>query len=126
MNKIDPTVKKETKYIAYWVFLLSVIMQAVFIVIGKWNYTVLLGNLLTAVAGVLNFFFMGITVQKALTKDEKAAKSTMRVSQLYRMLFLVVVVVVGVYAPCFDMWAVLIPLFFTRIAVGFRPFINRK
>ena len=126
MNKIDPTVKKETKYIAYWVFLLSVIMQAVFIVIGKWNYTVLLGNLLTAVAGVLNFFFMGITVQKALTKDEKAAKSTMRVSQLYRMLFLVVVVVVGVYAPCFDMWAVLIPLFFTRIAVGFRPIINRK
>ena len=30
MNKIDSTVMKETRYIAAWVIILSVIMEAVF------------------------------------------------------------------------------------------------
>ena len=66
MKKIDETVLKETKYIAAWIFIFSVLMQAVFLVICEWNYTVLLGNILSAVFSVLNFFLMGLTVQKAL------------------------------------------------------------
>ena len=37
MNKIDKTVLKETKYIACWVLFLSMIAEAVFLIIGKWN-----------------------------------------------------------------------------------------
>ena len=50
MQKIDPTVQKETKYIAAVVIVLSAAMEAVFLVLGKWNYTVLLGNALGALA----------------------------------------------------------------------------
>lgn len=124
MKKIDNTVLKETKYIAVWVLLLSALLQAVFLVIGKWDVTVLFGNILTGAASVINFLLMGITVQNAIHKEEKDAKNTMRVSQAYRFLFLVAVVVIGVALPVFNIWAVIIPVFFPRVAIFFRPFFG--
>ena len=56
--KIDPTVRKETLYIGVAVLILSALMEAVFLIIGKWDYTVLLCNLLSGCAAVLNFFLM--------------------------------------------------------------------
>ena len=90
-----------------------------------WDYPVLLGNILTGAAGVLNFLLMGITVQKAVEKEEKAARAAMKVSQMYRTLFLLVVVIIGVVAPCFNIWAVIIPLFFPRIAIAIRPILDK-
>ena len=126
MKKIDETVLKETKYIAAWIFLFSVLMQAVFLVISEWNYTVLLGNILSAVFSVLNFFLMGLTVQKALDKDEKEAKTLVKVSQLYRSLMILVVTVIGVALPCFNTVAVIVPVFFPRIAIAMRPLFDKK
>ncbi len=126
MKKIDETVLKETKYIAAWIFIFSVLMQAIFLVISEWNYTVLLGNLLSAVFAVLNFFLMGITVQKALDKDEKEAKTLVKVSQLYRSLMILVVTVIGVALPCFNTVAVIVPVFFPRIAIAMRPLFDKK
>ncbi len=124
--KIDEIVKKETIYIATIVGLLSVLLQAVFLIFSKWDYTVLLGTILSSAAGILNFLLLGITVQKAVEKDEKAAKKTMEVSRLYRMLFMVVVVLIGVNVPCFSIWAVVISLFFPRIAIAFRPLFDKN
>ena len=126
MNKVDPTVWKETKYIAAWVLILSALMQAVFLIIDKWDYSVLLGNLLSAAVSVLNFFLMGLSIQKALQKDEKEAKNTLKLSQTYRTILLLIVAVLGGVLSCFNLWAVLIPLFFPRIAVSLRPLMNKK
>lgn len=126
MKKIDATVLKETKYIAVWVLLLSVLMQAVFLIVGIWDYTVLLGNLLSGSASVLNFFLLGLSVCKALEKDAEDAKKSMKLSQTYRFLFLAVIVVLGAALPCFNIWAVVIPVFFTRIAIAFRPLFDKK
>lgn len=126
MKKIDATVIKESKYIALWVLLLSLLMQAVFLVIGKWNYTVLLGNLLSGAAGIFNFLLMGITVQKALLKGEEEAKSYIKVSQLYRLLLLAVVVAIGMAVPCFNRLSVVIAVFFPRIAIAIRPLLDKK
>ena len=126
MIKVNDVVIKETKYIAYFVLLFSVIMQSVFLVLQKWDYTVLLGNLLSGVAVVLNFLFMGITVQKAVEKDEKDAKNAMKASQSLRTLFLFAVAVVGASVPVFNIWATLIPLVFPRIAIALRPLFDRK
>ena len=126
MKKIDATVIKETGYIALWVLVLSALTQSVFLVIGKWDYTVLLGNLLSAAVTILNFFLMGITVQRALEKSEDDAKKSIKVSQLYRFLLLVVVVIIGVVLPCFSTWTVIIPIFFPRIAILFRPLFDKR
>lgn len=121
MKKIDPVVIKETKYIAYTAAILSIAMQAGFLILQKWDITVLLGNLLSGVAVVLNFLFMGITVQNAVTKDEKEAKQAIRASQSLRTFFLFAVVALGALLPVFNVWATLVPLFFPRIAIVLRP-----
>ena len=125
-NKIDKTVIRETMYIAAWMLILSAITQAIFLIIGFWNISVLLGNVLSAIAGIGNFFLMGLTVQSALGKDEKDAKQAMRASSLMRNVLLFAIVVVGVLVKYFSTWTVIIPLFFPRIAVAFRPLFDKK
>lgn len=131
MKKIDTAIKKETLYIAAWVIVLSALMQAIFLIVAQftsltWDYTFLLGNLLSAGIGILNFFLMGLSVQRALSKDEKGAKNTMKISQLYRFLLLVLVLIIGIVLPCFSNWTVIIPVFFPRIALFIRPLFNKK
>ena len=126
MKKIDEVVLRETEYIAIWTMLFSLLMQSVFLVIGKWDYTVLLGNILSEAAVILNYFLIGITVQRALEKDEKDAKSTMKLSQLYRFLLLFAVIILGVLLPCFNTWAAIIPVFFPRFAISLRSLLGKK
>ena len=124
MKKIDPVVRKETRYIAVWTLLFSALMQAVFLLIGPWDLTVLWGNLLTAAVSIGNFFFMAVYVVKAMEKEEKEAKQTLRLSKSMRFLVLLVAVVVGVLL--FNIWATLIPLLFPRIAIALRPLMQKK
>lgn len=63
--KIDPAVKKTTLQIAAGVLVGTGIMFLVFAMLGKLDYTVILGGLLGDVAAVGNFFLMGLAVQKA-------------------------------------------------------------
>jgi len=62
--KVQQAVKVETQKIAWGVLLLTVIMVAVFAILGYFDYTVPLGALLGACGAVANFFFMAMTVQR--------------------------------------------------------------
>lgn len=126
MKKVSPTVRKETLYIAAFVAVMSVLMQSVFLIIGRWDYTVLLGNLLGGGVAVLNFFLMGITVQKATEKDGKQAKTVMHTSQVVRTFAMFGVAVLGALLDCFNIAAVLIPLFFPSISVMLRPVFGKR
>lgn len=126
MKKIDDTVKRETRYIAVWVIILSIAMQVTFLVLGHWDYTVLLGNVLSGFFAIANFFFMGITVQNAVEKDEKGARAAVRASQSLRTFMLFAVAAIGVLAPCFNTWASIVPLLFPRIAIAFRPLFKNQ
>ncbi|MBQ3554033.1 MAG: ATP synthase subunit I [Clostridia bacterium] len=126
MMRIDAAVKRETFYITASVLIFSVLMQAVFLIVGFWDVTVLFGNLYGAFLAVFNFFLLGLTVQKAVTKEEKEAKNLIKLSQTGRMLGLLVLAIVGVYLPCFHFLAVLLPLLFPRIAIMFRPLFDKK
>lgn len=126
MQKTNETVKKETVYIAVVSLVLSGIMQAVFILIKKWDYTVLLGNLLGFAAATVNFLLMGRTVQTAVSMEAADAKKKMKASQSLRMLLLFAVAVGGVLLNCFNTITVIVPLFFPRIAVQIRPLFDKK
>lgn len=126
MKKIDAVVLKETRYIAFFVLLFSLCLQSVFLIIGKWDYTVLLGNLLGALSAVLNFLFMGITIQNAVEKEEKEAKTAMKVSSTYRNLFILIITVIGIVLKCFNTVSVIVPLFFPRIAIAIKPLTDKK
>ena len=126
MIRPNATVKNETRYIALFCVILSIIMQIVFILLGKWTYKVILGNILSLIVAILNFFVMGLTVQKAVTLEESDARKLMRSSQNLRNAGIFIAVVIGVVAPCFNTVAVIVPVFFPRIAISFRPLIKDK
>lgn len=127
MKKVDSAVWEATRYIAAWELIFSLLMQTVFLIIGRWHYTVLTGNLLSGTAAILNFFLMGLTVQKCLGLEEKEAKTRMRASQLYRNMLMLLVLAVGVALKmAFNVWAVIIPVFFPRIAIMLKPIFDRK
>lgn len=125
MLKLNDTVKKETLYIASWVLIFSAIMEAVFLIIGKWDIYVLLGNILGGAAGVINFLLLGITVQKAVEKDEKDAKGFMKASQSLRTFMLFVIAALGAALSVFNIWSTLISLLFPRIAIAISPLVRK-
>lgn len=115
-KNLDAEVVKTTRYTALVVLIGSLLMQAVFLIIGRWDYTVLLGNLLGAATAILNFFIMAQMVSKALSQEDKdQANKRTQLSRSMRMLMMLVVCVIGHLAPCFNLFAVAIPLVFPSI-----------
>lgn len=124
--KIDKVVIKETKYIASFVVIFSVLMQAVFLILSKWNYTVLLGNLWGAAIAIGNFFVMGLYIQKAVSQEEKDAKQTIKASHSMRFAAMILLTGIGVVIPFFDWIGVVVPLVFPSIAIFLRPLIDKN
>ena len=127
MSNLDPAVKKETGYITFWVIILSVLMQAVFLIIGKWDLSVLFGNLGGAAAAIGSFFLLAVTVSKAVAsgKPEDAAKRV-KASAGLRLIGMggICALMIGVFHT--NVYATVIPLLFPRIGLLFRPLIDRK
>ena len=127
MKKLSNTVKKETGYIALWSVVFSALMQAVFLVAGQWDLTVLWGNLLGASVGILNFLSLGITLQNAVGKEESRVKAYVRVSHALRMLITIALLAAGCALPkVFNLIAMFVPLVFSRLAILIRYIPARK
>jgi len=119
-TNIDPAIKRDIKYIAMVVVILTVLMEAIFLIIGKWNVTVLFGGLLGAATAMLNFVLMALGVQKSLEKEEKDAKSAMKVSHSMRMLMMVVICAIAAMLPgVFNLAATVVPLLFPSVGARF-------
>jgi len=99
---MDPAVKKETGYIAIWVVLLSLVMEAVFLLVRKWDLSVLFGNLGGA----------AIATGKATAMVRLAGCA------------LLCVLLIAVFKT--NIYATVIPLLFPRVGIAFRPLIDRK
>ena len=123
--KVNETVAKETKYIITFVAIFSVLMQAIFLILGQWSYKVLLGNIYGAAMTVGNFFVMCLYIQKAVTQEEKEAKQTMKASQSLRFAALALFSGIGVVVPVFNWITVVAPLTFPSFAIFLRPLIDK-
>lgn len=121
MTKPDKTVIKEGCFIALAVLAMSIVMELVFLLIKRWNYTVLLGNLLGGSIAVLNFFLIGITIQNAVGKEQDEIKRKVRFSYSMRMFLISLGIIIGVAFPCFNSVASVLPYLFPRIAISLRP-----
>lgn len=116
--KIQQATKQETLHIAAGVLLFSAIMNLVFTCLHRWDLSVLWGTLLGGGYAILNFFALGLTVQKvAADANEKRGKLTMQLSYTLRMLFTVFVAVLAIKLPGVSWPAAVIPLFFPRLTI---------
>lgn len=126
LAKIDPTVKRMTIYIAVCTLVLSVLMEAVYLVIGAWHFGVLWGNLMGVFVAVLNFFLMGLSIQRSLTLAPEDASKFMRLSQSLRLLMILVFGAVCAVLPMADLLAMLLPQFFPRIGTMLWPRFEKR
>ena len=142
--KIEAAVRRETLRIAAGTAVLTVLMVAVFLILKRFDWTVLTGALLGWAAAVGNFFLMALTVQKVaadtkplppeeeapaedeaagpepkpLSEDAKRGKQRIQLSYSLRMLGLGVIAILGVTLPWFHSVAVLLPMLFPRIVIA--------
>ena len=114
--KLAPSIKKETGHIALGVLIGDTVMLAVFALLKRLDYTVVLGAALGSAAAILNFLFMAMNLQKAMD-DPDRAKLLVQKSYTQRMLGMVVVMIIGFAAPCFHVVAVVIPFLLPSVTI---------
>ena len=149
--KVQAVVRQETAKIAAGVGVLSALMVAVYLIIGRFDVTVLLGALLGTAFAILNFFLMALSVQHAtdsmdgvqgapvqepaegeepikheLSPEATRAGRSMQRSYLLRMAMLAAMAVLALQVPAFDPVAALVPLLFPRIVILLRSMFEKK
>lgn len=122
--KADRTVLKETGRTAAFTFILTLAMHTVFLIVSRWDLAVLWGSLLGLAGAVADFFLLGLSVQKAVSSDEKTAKNIIRISQQGRLMMLAVILVIAFAVPAFNKLAAILPLFFQKIGVRLRALFD--
>jgi len=113
---IQKAILDETRHITIGVLLADVVMCIVFLLLGRFDYTVVLGTLWGSIFAVGNFFFMGLGVQKAMDKGD-GAKRYMQKNYTLRMCACVFGMAVGVKVPVFHSIAALIPFLFPKLVI---------
>ena len=74
MGNLDPAVIQSSKSITLYNCGLTVIENMVFLILKKWDMTVLFGSLFGCLIACLCFLLIGISVQKAMKKEPKQAQ----------------------------------------------------
>lgn len=116
--KVTESVKKETLNVAGLTCIASAVMVLVFVLIGKFSLPVLWGALLGSAVGIANFFFLGLTVQKAVDADsDTQAKNMFHTSYMVRNLLQAGFMVIGILSPWFNWVATILPIIFANLSV---------
>lgn len=132
-SSIQPAVKKETKNVAIYTGIGVILMWIVFGVLHMimpekvvFDLTVILGGIGGGLIAVLNFFLLGLTVQKvAAAEDEEIGRKLMKSSYSQRMMLQAVWMVVAIAAPCFQFVAGLVPLLFPGAGIKIMGIIKK-
>lgn len=133
LENVQPAVRKETKKVAVSTLIGVLVMWIAFAVLHMTmpekvplDYTVFLGGICGGIIAVLNFFLMGLTVQKvAASTDEDAARSRMKASYSQRMMLQMLWVIVAIVAPCFQFVAGIVPLLFPGMGIKIMGIIKK-
>lgn len=116
--KVQEATRQETMHIATGVLCFSAVMNLVFICLKRWELSVLWGTLMGGGWAILNFFLLGLTVQKMVADpDEKRGKKLLRRSYSLRMLVTILVTALALRLPGVNGVAEVIPLFFPRLTI---------
>ena len=120
LDNVQPAVKKETKRVVKITAVGLILMWILFAVLHftmpdkvPLDYTVFLGGIGGGAVAVLNFFLMGLAVQKAASaSDEGTARMKLKASYSQRFLMQILWVILAIVAPCFHFVAGIAPLLF--------------
>ena len=127
LENVQPAVKKETKRVVMITGAGLILMWILFAILHftmpdkvPFDYTVIFGGIGGGVIAVLNFFLMGLAVQKAASAtDEGTARMKLKASYSQRFMMMILWVIVAIVAPCFQFVAGIAPLLFPGTGLKF-------
>ena len=134
LDNVQPAVKKETKRIMKITAVGLILMWILFAVLHftmpdkvPLDYTVFLGGIGGGAVAVLNFFLMGLAVQKAASaSDEGTARMKLKASYSQRFLMQILWVILAIVAPCFHFVAGIAPLLFPGTGIKIMGIFHNK
>ena len=127
LENVQPAVKKETKRVVMITGAGLILMWILFAILHftmpdkvPFDYTVILGGIGGGVIAVLNFFLMGLAVQKAASAtDEGTARMKLKASYSQRFMMMILWGIAAIVAPCFQFVAGIAPLLFPGTGLKF-------
>ena len=133
-DSVQPAVKKETKRVVGMTGIGLILMWILFAVLHfampdkvPLDYTVFLGGIGGGAVAVLNFFLMGLAVQKAASaSDEGTARMKLKASYSQRFLMMMLWVIAAIVAPCFHFVAGIAPLLFPGTGIKIMGIFHNK
>ena len=134
LDNVQPAVKKETKRVVKITAVGLILMWILFAVLHfampdkvPLDYTVFLGGIGGGAVAVLNFFLMGLAVQKAASaSDEGTARMELKASYSQRFLMQILWVILAIVAPCFHFVAGIAPLLFPGTGIKIMGIFHNK
>ena len=134
LDNVQPAVKKETKRIIKITIVGLILMWILFAVLHfampdkvPLDYTVFLGGIGGGAVAVLNFFLMGLAVQKAASASgEGTARMKLKASYSQRFLMQILWVILAIVAPCFHFVAGIAPLLFPGTGIKIMGIFHNK
>ena len=134
LDNVQPAVKKETKRVVKITAVGLILMWILFAVLHftmpdkvPLDYTVFLGGIGGGADAVLNFFLMGLAVQKAASaSDEGTARMKLKASYSQRFLMQILWVILAIVAPCFHFVAGIAPLLFPGTGIKIMGIFHNK
>lgn len=134
LDNVQPAVKKETKRVVKITAVSLILMWILFAVLHftmpdkvPLDYTVFLGGIGGGAVAVLNFFLMGLAVQKAASaSDEGTARMKLKASYSQRFLMQILWVILAIVAPCFHFVAGIAPLLFPGTGIKIMGIFHNK
>ena len=134
LDNVQSAVKKETKRIIKITIVGLILMWILFAVLHfampdkvPLDYTVFLGGIGGGAVAVLNFFLMGLAVQKAASaSDDGTARMKLKASYSQRFLMQILWVILAIVAPCFHFVAGIAPLLFPGTGIKIMGIFHNK
>ena len=134
LDNVQPAVKKETKRVVKITAVGLILMWILFAVLHftmpdkvPLDYTVFLGGIGGGAVAVLNFFLMGLAVQKAASASaEGTARMKLKASYSQRFLMQILWVILAIVAPCFHFVAGIAPLLFPGTGIKIMGIFHNK
>ena len=134
LDNVQPAVKKETKRVVKITAVGLILMWILFAVLHftmpdkvPLDYTVFLGGIGGGAVAVLNFFLMGLAVQKAASaSDEGTARMKLKASYSQRFLMQILWVILAIVAPCVHFVAGIAPLLFPGTGIKIMGIFHNK
>ncbi len=112
--------RQELRAMRPWLLAINAVYFALLIVLFfacGFNYSLLLGGVWGNIAGVGNFWLMGVSAENSLRHSAKSAQKYMNTLYCVRYLGLFLVMTAAAVLPFIDLLSAAVPLFFPRIII---------